>query len=1180
MEANSCSEKLTVLKAFVEISLSPFVLSGSTGTGKTHCLREVAKDLAYDVLHLNCSRVILRDVLDDRIQAWLDTSYPTLLVIEQYTSLLDGSWDFLVPDSQNRIYFKGQMVEIPSAHRCVFVKRDDGLGHPHAFESQLPCLQFGEYSSSDINDIVCLWTDNETYRIWIVDCYTQLQKNWQYSLCLFELRRLLELCHYYEQKETNSEWVKVKALYTFLMNWYTNDDLERMSLYVPVMTVLWKQYIGTMRVCVSERKGLTEDQCRLQGVLEIFLTIYHEKSCPYSDTKPVLWIEGEAGCGKDYITDAVIQSQGIQSVMRVKGSNVQTVLNCSDEAKKNGSVLIIEEADFLCMDILQQVMDSIDAHPCFALIATVNGVSYAGRQRLSSSVKDRLWIYPFTHVNRMDLAYMLTSKFSTSLTEQSRDRLLTWYEALQISLSPREVFSIVEDCLNSDQTLEMCWLRKVLILKKIRPFRRSSLWRHALQAKKGEALKQYLEHSIPDSSQKLEILKEKLSGSAVKVIQSSALFKSGFSDSEIRCASTLDFLPLYYFIETPEGVQSPCCDEGSHSVYPKQGYVCLELSLEQPHLWRYFGAKSYFKLPIPRGMKPIRLFLIDKNKEKVPLITPIVTDELGYFFVSLSQSQADLFSFIFIDYEESEFNLKSVSFVSTGYEFVDFILPEDISIILTNDQLSPLEKLEDLKRVFKGLRYDLSKQTTQLYEGCSHGFSRVQRFLEVGVGCCYEFSSAFYALVSRYLNLPVRLVSGFSRKSLNLYGVHLCVEVCMDGVWRLFDVTGHSRDRVGVDKLVMKEVKNEDSFLSDVLSDSLVQRGSVDVQCHSYKGLSASVFYEISKRIKSWCYSTRRIRQVSKVSMLPSVSSNKRFCLDLYYRTSNELYESFQLQPDSWEPYFKVLLTARSNVPSCDDIYVLLKMGTPVYMARLDGIYQVYSVEDIKWDCLLKKEEVAFPSEFIFYDNFLDLFNGFRSYMFSANGSGVENFLADFDTSCIAFSLSIVSDIAVVRRLISFFSDVLREHRSPMSFIFSLELVRFLPGCEKELAKLVELLRPVKLSLEQSVIPIFSTEIFHLEIADAVDWNVFKFLLISLGCFSNLSTIGLYGFPDRKSFDDMVKFLPSSVTELSVGFLDKDGLGDSPLSYLPLTLLYFYCYFPNESLKKKVLKMFTHLKNV
>ena len=50
---------------------------------------------------------------------------------------------------------------------------------------------------------------------------------------------------------------------------------------------------------------------------------------------PIVWIQGDAGCGKDFVVDQVLTDLG-KAHLRVKGSNLQDVLLLTEQAKEEG----------------------------------------------------------------------------------------------------------------------------------------------------------------------------------------------------------------------------------------------------------------------------------------------------------------------------------------------------------------------------------------------------------------------------------------------------------------------------------------------------------------------------------------------------------------------------------------------------------------------------------------------------------------------------------------------------------------------------------------------------------------------------------------------------------------------------------------------------------------------------
>ena len=79
---------------------------------------------------------------------------------------------------------------------------------------------------------------------------------------------------------------------------------------------------------------------------------------------------------------------GVKPHLRVKGSDLQSVLLLAEQAKKEGKILIIEEADLLCPKVLESLLDPMK-YPHFSIIATVNGIEYSGRQPVSQGLNGK-----------------------------------------------------------------------------------------------------------------------------------------------------------------------------------------------------------------------------------------------------------------------------------------------------------------------------------------------------------------------------------------------------------------------------------------------------------------------------------------------------------------------------------------------------------------------------------------------------------------------------------------------------------------------------------------------------------------------------------------------------------------------------------------------------------------------
>ena len=228
---------------------------------------------------------------------------------------------------------------------------------------------------------------------------------------------------------------------------------------------------------------LTDDQLHIKDILMAHLGTQSPKK------HPIVWIQGDAGCGKDFVVEQVLMDLG-KAHLRVKGSNLQDVLLLTEQAKKEGKLLIIEKADLLCPNVLESLLDPM-TYPHFSVIATVNGIEYSGRQPVSHGIMEKAVVVQCRPVSLKDIRGLLKEKFSKDLSGSDIELIVEWYRQLRIPLSPREIYSIVSEHLDSTDSLLECWERRISTLQTFRPS--VQVYRDSLK-EESEWLKEVVSH--------------------------------------------------------------------------------------------------------------------------------------------------------------------------------------------------------------------------------------------------------------------------------------------------------------------------------------------------------------------------------------------------------------------------------------------------------------------------------------------------------------------------------------------------------------------------------------------------------------------------------------------------------------------------------------------------------------
>lgn len=112
---------------------------------------------------------------------------------------------------------------------------------------------------------------------------------------------------------------------------------------------------------------------------------------------------------------------------------------------------------------------------------------------------------------------------------------------------------------------------------------------------------------------------------------------------------------------------------------------------------------------------------------------------------------------------------------------------------LRNVRRDRTNTVTELERFFKQA-FTYSDDDAEALDDTANRTARSQRFIEKGQGVCYEFASAFAAVLEQEFQIPARLCSGYVTKNGNIpVEGHLWVEYCdTQGNWHQVDPTAAS----------------------------------------------------------------------------------------------------------------------------------------------------------------------------------------------------------------------------------------------------------------------------------------------------------------------------------------------------------------------------------------------------
>ena len=927
-----------------------FEIHGASGTGKRetlrHCMEDYAMRTPYHQLRtISCSPALDRQTVEETLLQWIHCQTPCTVVIDRYDVMALGYWRSLIPNQNREIYIQGQIYQIPLTHRCIFVSQDHPSATPsnHTLCRYIPTVTFQIYPDSEIVSCVRQLSEDPVIVDWYLSIYTVCQTALNKPLSFLEISELWHWHQFYGQTMAD-ETARVCALYNLLSLRYHQKDLCLLKQLLPVSSDCWDyvSQISTAQECTDRSSFLTVDQQKIRTIL----TAHLSPSLSDQPVKkhPIVWIQGEAGCGKDYAVDSVLKELG-QSYHRVKGSNLQAVLSSVKEAKAKNMILVIEEADLMPADMIESLIDPLTDPPHFSIIATVNGIHYDGRQPISNGILAQSLVIQCHPISDTDLRGMLDQQFGHQLTVGQIDELVNLYRAVSIPVSPREIFRIVRDFLHADQlTLKECWDQVIMTFKQFRtPL--SSYQKSFDQV--SEILKQKIlaKQSLPRIQQAAIKLPSKLIGSGI-----------GLSSRIIGGQSSDRYVPIHFFNIAPNGHQIALPKQESLYAPHCQGYLCIE----DPYfsdLIQSVEGECICQLPIPGGTVPQKVFLSCQGQTET--IATVFLDQLGIPYVHVPKSLQGRPFFLGVTYQAKQLTYTPSLNVPLTDDYSDYqlTLPSSMRECVMNPSLTLQEKLNELLTIFHKMSYDMSKGAADLYRNLV-GEEIVAKCLQEQRGCCAELSHAFAAVVGKYLKCPVRLVTGLCFKGRSQMGFHQWVEVLVNGHWVLMEPTpsGGGMSSLGSSQTSLDQ-SDFMAFSTQILDQLNQHKENQSVTKNSNQ------HDKIMQKLIDWCYATGHVRAGVGVSALPS--SCQRGCLDLnvFQATHQKVYQQSHLQLGKPFPFIQVVVCREDMEDPDKELYLksLFDMRCPVYFACADSqrLQEVLSIEDIPWSQLLPKEKAV-----------------------------------------------------------------------------------------------------------------------------------------------------------------------------------------------------------------------------
>ena len=624
----------------------------------------------------------------------------------------DGYWTSLVPNQHRNIIIQGRSYTIPDTHHCVFIQSGHRTKSHFSHETlkELPSIQFCHYPAENILECLDSFDIDDSEKDWLTTVHTIYQNRLGKSLQFQDLSTLVAWQRYYLlQTDGDLEQARTFALYLFASLHFHPHNLHFLKSILPVNATHWDTAHDLAHI-PKDGHFLTDDQLQIQTVLTTHFTSLAQTHYP------VVWIQGDAGCGKDFVVDKVLTDLK-KPYLRAKGSNLQHVLQSADTAKKNGAILVIEEADLLCPQILESLLDPM-LYPNFSIIATVNGIEYSGRQPASKGIMKKALVVHCQPISQDDIRGLLIEKFSNSISLPDIDMLVSLYAQLTISLSPRELYSIVTEHLSSKWPLPDCWTHKIETLQRFRPS--NTIYKDSLTE---EA--RWLHQKIQELNSQPSIQKE-----VVAIPHSEVTSAIGKTLTYVKGYSLDNYLPISYYTVDKNGVQRPVSRQDSADTKGKSGWLCLQ-NLYLTGLIQFVDEDTICMLPIPTGTQPDRVTLgTDRHTTEMQSIHQ---DSLGRYYIYIPHMDDSYYLGIHYTKELGQRFGKPAPISSVKcYTDYRLKLPTSIQQCMTDHSLTQTQKLEDLCRLFKHMTYDISPMVAQSYEDLK-GENRVNQFFSYSV---------------------------------------------------------------------------------------------------------------------------------------------------------------------------------------------------------------------------------------------------------------------------------------------------------------------------------------------------------------------------------------------------------------------------------------------------------------
>ena len=521
------------LKHLIELIITHPILffKGDSGSGKSFMAQTIAKSLKQ--IYANSEAAITLNIgpktsvedifgayklvtkandshlefIDGPILAWAKNENPPLLIIDEANLAPEGVLAPLagVTLTQPTIDFQGSKYNLTAKHRVILTGNFNsysGRNMDSSLNSKVLCIHFDAMNQQQLTELIIK---------------PNLPINWEQSLQQQCIKQILLLYSYYNKFYDNS--LSARDLHSILIRLNTTVKFNSNNniTLAQINSLVWQSCFDTLARNLTNEKNINKLQAlqdwhnanyqlddsimapqelafnsfltklRLaNNDIDLFIKPMINLVRDYwlfleSNARKGMIVEGPAGYGKDCILSRVLllwlqtQQYDLQFIhINANLNNIDQLVNCINDAKNNGKVIIISELNILPSELLEGILNNAltgDSHANFKLFATINSATEVnGRQELSNAFKNRCTKVKLKKFSRSDYYQLLQRRsFNTELNNYIATYFFVLSQELtknkhSVQLCVDDLFRVADALITSPKNMWQQTIKKELYL--------------------------------------------------------------------------------------------------------------------------------------------------------------------------------------------------------------------------------------------------------------------------------------------------------------------------------------------------------------------------------------------------------------------------------------------------------------------------------------------------------------------------------------------------------------------------------------------------------------------------------------------------------------------------------------------------------------------------------------------